>query len=117
MNQSLRQLIGTERHVLGILFCVVEGGQHHILVLIGGIVEIRRLDRTRYPLLGVGVGGGGHFLTAELVLTLRLRVLHPLVVFHGATDGDSLGADAELGIRERILGGGHCTSADEFAVE
>ena len=98
MDQALGECIGTELHVLSPLLTLVDGGQNGVLVLIGRIVEIRRLDGVRHPLLSIGIGGGGHFLTSKLVFALGLRVLYPLVVLHIATDRDGCGTDTELGI-------------------
>ena len=117
MDQTLGQLIGTKRYVLCILLFVLNGGQHHVLVLIGRIMELARLDRTRHPLLRVSIGCRGHLLAAQFVFALALLVLYPLVVLHRATDRDCLGADTELSVGERIFGCSHCGTTDQLAIQ
>ena len=117
MDQALGECIGTPLHVLGPLLALVDGGQNGVFVLIVRIVEIRRLDGARHPLLGVGVGSGGHFLTAEFILALGLRVLYPLVVLHVTTDRDSRSANAELGVDQRVFCRSHSGTTDQFALE
>ena len=46
VNQTLRQFIGTERHVLSILISLLDSRQHHVLILISRIVELTRLNGT-----------------------------------------------------------------------
>ena len=80
-------------------------------------MELTRLNGTRYPLLGIGIGGGGHFLTTQFVLFLGLSMLYPLIILHRTTERNSLGTDTEIGIRQRILGGGQCRTTDQFSFE
>ena len=100
MNQVLTQLIGTERYVLSVLFNIFKSVQHHVLLLIGRILELRRLHRTAYPFLAIGIGRSGHFLTTQLIFTFPLLMLHPLVVLYSTHDGNSLRTKTELSVSQ-----------------
>ena len=116
-DQALAELVGTKGYVLGILLSILDGGQHHVLILIGRVLELRRLNGTAHPFLRVGIGRGNHFLAAKLVLRRLVLVLHPLVVLHLTTDGNCLGTDTELGVGQRVLGSSHRCATYQFAVQ
>ena len=70
VDQALTQFIGAPRYVLCILLCILIGSQDHVLVLIGGILELCRLDRPSHPFFTIGISGSSHFLTTEFVFAL-----------------------------------------------
>ena len=104
MNQGLIELVCTEFYIFSILLRLLNGCEHHILVLIGRILELGRLNRLANPFLGICICSGGNFLTAKFVFATFLRILYPLVVFYSAMKSDSLCANAKLIVAKRVLG-------------
>ena len=117
MNQTLVQLIGAKRHVLRILLSILNGGQHHVLLLIGRILKLCRLDRSAHPLLAIGVFRYCLLLTTQFVFTRAMLMLHPLVVLYGTHDGDGLRTKTELLVCQRVLSGSHCRTADQLTLQ
>ena len=116
-DDAVGQPVGAERGVGGVLVGIFHDAPDKVLALVVGILEFGGVDGFAAPFGFIGVGGRRFGGAAEFVLALGFALLGPLVVFHVAAEPERVHGDAEAGVAQDFVGGGHAGSVDGLAFE
>ncbi len=117
LDEEVRQLVGTETHVLGIDSLVFKLCTHRVGATILRVMETARVDGLVDPLAVVIIGGNGLLAAAQLVALLLFLALDPLVVFHLTVNLGEVACYWEGAILEDVVRHGCAISVHHLAVK